>query len=170
MHRLSLFVAIFVSLATVGCDQSTKLFAIEHLKSAPYPIFPGVQLTYTENRDMAFGLLSLLLGDQARLWVLSLVKAVAVSFGVGFFIARRRVSSHIERLGVALVLAGAAGNLIDRIRLGYVVDFLRVPHWPVFNVADMAIVAGMGLLIWTFTAARSPAPRDHLYRSRDLGG
>lgn len=170
MRRLSLFFAIFVSLATVSCDQSTKLFAIENLQHAPHTIFPGFRLTYTENRDMAFGLLSALLSEEARLWILTVVKALAVVFSVGFFIARRKISTHVERLGVALVIAGAAGNLIDRIRLGYVVDFLQMPYWPVFNVADVAIIAGIGLLWWTFTRASEPAHRDRLSRSRALDG
>lgn len=170
MHRLSLFFATVLCLATVGCDQSTKLFAIENLKDAPHAILPGVQLTYTENRDMAFGLLSALLSEEARLWILTLAKALAVLFGVGFFVSRRKISTHLERVGVALVLAGAAGNLIDRVRLGYVVDFLQIPHWPVFNVADIAIVAGMSLLVWSFTAAREPVPQGHPSQSQDLDG
>lgn len=170
MRGLSLFFAIFLCLATVGCDQSTKAFAIENLKDGPQAIFPGLRLNYTENRDMAFGLLSALLSEEARLWILAGVKAVAVLFGVGFFILRRGISTHVERLGLALVLAGAAGNLIDRIRLGYVVDFLQIPYWPVFNVADMALVVGMTLLWWTFTLAPEPALRHHLSRSQDLVG
>lgn len=170
MHRLSLFLAILLCLATVGCDQSTKIFAIENLKDAPQAIIPGLRLTYTENRDMAFGLLSALLSEEARLWILAGAKAVGVLFGVGFFIARRKISSHVERVGVALVLAGAAGNLIDRIRLGFVVDFLQVPYWPIFNVADVAIVAGMSLLVWTFTLAREPVSPDPLCLSQDFDG
>lgn len=158
MHRLSLFFAIFLCVATVGCDQSTKVFAIENLKDAPQEIFPGLRLTYTENRDMAFGVLSALLSEEARLWILTVVKSLAVVFGVGLFIVRRKISTHVERLGVALVLAGAAGNLIDRIRLGYVVDFLQVPYWPVFNVADISIVAGMVLLWWSFSRSSLPKP------------
>ena len=60
----------------------------------------------------------------------------------GFF------KSSSRQLPLALILAGALGNLIDRIRLGYVVDFLDFRIWPVFNVADSAITIGVALLIW----------------------
>jgi signal peptidase II len=67
--------------------------------------------------------------------------------GTILWIMRRRVSSLTERLGLAMALSGALGNLIDRLVRGYVVDFVKVPHWPVFNVADIAIVLGFALLI-----------------------
>lgn len=149
--------AIVVSLATLSCDQSTKVLAADNLQGAPQAIFSGLMLTYAENRDMAFGLLSAFLGEEARLWILTAAKALALVFGVGFFIVRRNISTQMERMGVALVMAGAAGNLIDRIRLGYVIDFLKIPNWPVFNVADVAIVVGMGLLLVSFGVAPEPS-------------
>lgn len=147
MRRLPTALVILLALSTVGCDQSTKHFAMETLKDSPQVLFSGVELTYTENRDMAFGLLESLLSAEARLWLLSLAKSFALIFGVAFYVARRKISSNLERAAVGLVLAGAAGNLMDRVRHGYVVDFVRLPHWPVFNVADVAIVAGFALLI-----------------------
>lgn len=149
--------AILVALLTLSCDQSTKVLAADNLKGAPQAIFSGLNLTYAENRDMAFGLLASFLGEEARLWILTLAKGLALVFGVGFFIVRRNISTQMERMGVGLVMAGAAGNLIDRIRLGYVIDFLKIPHWPVFNVADVAIVLGMGLLVVSFGVAPEPS-------------
>jgi signal peptidase II len=149
--------ALLVSFLTLSCDQSTKVLAADNLQGAPQAIFSGLKLTYAENRDMAFGLLAAFLGEDARLFVLTAAKGLALVFGVGFFIARRNISTQMERMGVGLVMAGAAGNLIDRIRLGYVIDFLKIPHWPVFNVADVAIVLGMGLLLVSFGVAPEPS-------------
>jgi signal peptidase II len=136
-----------LSLLTVGCDQSTKLFALLNLQESPLALPWGVELTYAENRDMAFGLLAGVLGPEQRLFLLSTVKMLAVIGATVWLVVRRTTSTLSERLGVALVLSGALGNLIDRLRLGFVVDFLKVPYWPVFNVADVAIVVGMGLVL-----------------------
>ncbi|MBI2094223.1 MAG: signal peptidase II, partial [Candidatus Omnitrophica bacterium] len=62
----------------------------------------------------------------------------------------------IARLGAALVLGGALGNLIDRLRFGFVVDFIDLRVWPVFNVGDSAISVGVGLLIWHSIIDRKP--------------
>ena len=160
MRRLPTLLVVLLTLSTVGCDQSTKLFAMETLRDAPRVLVPGIELTYAENRDMAFGLLKAVLGAEARLWLLSLAKSLALVFGVVFYVARRKISSDLERVACGLVLAGAAGNLIDRIHHGYVVDFVKVPYWPVFNVADVAIVMGFGLLLldaWRRDRKRSEA-------------
>ncbi len=146
---LSLVAAMSLSLMTVGCDQSSKIFALSTLQESPLTLFGGFELTYTENRDMAFGLLAAILGPEARLWLLSSFKLLAVIAAVAWLTARRRSGTLPELFGVALVLAGALGNLIDRVRLGFVVDFLKVPYWPVFNVADVAIVVGLGLLVFS---------------------
>lgn len=158
MRRFPTFLVILLALLTVGCDQSTKHFALHSLQGAPQVLFPGLQLTYTENRDMAFGLLETLLDERARLWLLTFAKSAALVLGVAYYVRRRRVSSTTERIGLGLVLAGAAGNLIDRVRFGYVVDFLQMPYWPVFNVADVAIVLGIGLLALTYSRSEALAP------------
>lgn len=147
MRRLPTFLVIALALSTVGCDQSTKHFAIQSLQDAPRVLLPGIELTYAENRDMAFGVLQAVLGEEARFWLLSLAKSLALVLGVMFYVARRGISTSVERAAVGLVLAGAAGNLIDRVRHGYVVDFVKLPYWPVFNVADVAIVVGFGLFL-----------------------
>jgi len=66
-----------------------------------------------------------------------------------------RTASSTSRLAVALVAGGALGNLVDRLRFSYVVDFIHVRYWPVFNVADIAIVAGAGLLLIASFASRA---------------
>jgi signal peptidase II len=70
---------------------------------------------------------------------------------------RRRRASNVEQAAYALLVAGAFGNAFDRIRSGYVIDFIEIHRWPIFNVADVAIVAGAVLLgILAFKRQRPP--------------
>jgi signal peptidase II len=163
--RVRLLVLFLISASLVGCDHATKAVALSQFRDEPLRLLSGaLTLTYTENRDMAFGLLGYVLDAPSRLWVLTAAKAAAVLFGAGFLLLRHDRASWRELLAVALMVAGAAGNLIDRVARGYVIDFLRVPHWPVFNVADIAICVGAGLLLLTMltgsTRPTSPLSRD----------
>ena len=75
-----------------------------------------------------------------------------------WFAARKR-ASRAQHVAFALILSGALGNVIDRLMRGYVVDFIHLTRWPVFNVADIAVVAGVILLgICSLRASRSPPP------------
>ncbi len=145
--RLRFVLLLFFSLSLVGCDHATKELALSQFRDEPVSLFAGgLTLTYTENRDMAFGLLSHVMGPEARLFLLTMVKALAVVGGASYLWLRMRHGTWRELLAVSLVVAGAAGNLLDRVTRGHVIDFLHVPHWPVFNVADIAICVGYGLL------------------------
>ena len=146
------------TLALVGCDHATKAVAEATLAHrGPLSIVPGVlDLRYARNHDTAFSLLRDLHfpGKAALLAALSALAIGAVM--VAWW--RRRGGSSAEQAAYALIVAGAVGNVIDRVRRGYVVDFIEVHRWPVFNVADMAIVAGAALL--AIVAMRRPrAPR-----------
>lgn len=147
MSRISKLFLILLTLSLVGCDHVTKQFAVNQLQENPRVLFGGLlEFTYTENRDMAFGLMSHVLDESARLWLLTGLKMVAVAGGLYFLVLRREISSVAQKVAVALVTAGAAGNLIDRLARGYVIDFVKLPHWPVFNIADVVIVMGFVLL------------------------
>ncbi len=147
MSRVSKLFLILLTLSLVGCDHVTKQIAVNQWQDGPRVLLGGfLQFTYTENRDMAFGLMSHVLGESARLWVLTGLKMFAVAGGLYFLLLRRETSSFAMKLAIVLVTAGAAGNLIDRLARGYVVDFVKLPYWPVFNIADMAIVAGFVIL------------------------
>ena len=131
-------------------DQSTKAWAISRLRlGGDMPVIPGfLNFAYAENTGVAFSMLDNQ-GDTGR-WGLSVVAMIAGTLVVYFFWRTPRSDDRI--LGaLALLLAGIIGNVVDRIRLGFVVDFIDVQfgswHYPTFNVADMAIVAGAGLLI-----------------------
>jgi len=127
----------------VLADQLTKWLASTTLAVIPGQSVPIVgdlfRLTYVYNQGAAFGILQ----DQKLFFV-----AVSVVV-IGVIIASYRffpVTGPLLHLALGLQLGGALGNLIDRVRLGYVVDFLDLAIWPVFNLADAGIIIGVGIL------------------------
>jgi signal peptidase II len=131
-------------------DQASKAWAKESLRSGPdRTIIDGfLNLTYRTNTGVAFSMLDEG-GDSGR-WGLSAVAFIAAALVLYFFWRTPRTDDRM--LGaLALLLAGILGNVMDRLRLGYVIDFIDVQfgswHYPTFNVADMAICVGAGLLI-----------------------
>ncbi len=131
-------------------DQATKAWAVRRLRFGDdLPIIQGfLNFAYAQNTGVAFSMLDDH-GDMGR-WGLSAVAIFAGALVLYFFWRTPRSDDRI--LGaLALLLAGIAGNVTDRLRLGFVVDFIDVQfgswHYPTFNVADMAIVAGAGLMI-----------------------
>ena len=97
-------------------------------------------LTVTRNRGAAFGLFqNFTLGF--------LLVSIAVMIGIIFYYGRLRRRDWTGRLGLALIFGGAISNAYDRGIRGSVIDFIQVPHWPVFNVADSAITVGVVLLV-----------------------
>jgi signal peptidase II len=131
-------------------DQSSKAWAVSRLRFGnDIHVIPGLlNFAYAENTGVAFSMLDDH-GSTGR-WGLSVVAMIAASLVVYFFWRTPRSDDRI--LGaLALLLAGIIGNVTDRVRLGFVVDFIDVQfgswHYPTFNVADMSIVMGAGLLI-----------------------
>jgi len=137
-------------------DQMTKAWAVRRLCPSRFadcflsiPVIQNfLSFTYAENRGAAFSIFDSH-GDAGR-WGLSAVALVASVLVLYYF--WRTPRSDDRMLGaLALLLAGIVGNVTDRMRLGFVVDFIDVQfgtwHYPTFNVADMAIIAGAGLMI-----------------------
>ncbi|MFN0278872.1 MAG: signal peptidase II [Pyrinomonadaceae bacterium] len=131
-------------------DQATKAWAIRSLRfGGDQTVISGfLNFAYAQNTGVAFSMLDDY-GDTGR-WGLSVVAFVAATLVLYFFWRTPRTDDRI--LGaLALLLAGIAGNVTDRMRLGFVVDFIDVQfgswHYPTFNVADSAICIGAGLLI-----------------------
>lgn len=131
-------------------DQTTKAWAVRRLRFGDdIPVIPGfLTFAYAHNTGVAFSMLDDH-GNAGR-WGLSVVALFAAALVIYFFWRTPRTDDRI--LGsLALLLAGIAGNVADRLRLGYVVDFIDVQiggwHYPTFNIADMAICIGAGLLI-----------------------
>ncbi len=139
---LALFAALLV-----GCDHATKHAAKVGLEGArPIELVPGVlSLRYAENHDTAFSLLTSF-QDPSKPWVLATL-SILVTLGMAAVWYRRRAAPLLEHVGYAAVAGGALGNVIDRVARGYVIDFVHLRYWPVFNVADVAIVFGAALLV-----------------------
>ena len=139
----------------VGCDHATKLAAkSERQGQAPRSLIRGVLgLRYTENTDVAFNLLRAV-PERVRAPMLTIVGAVAIIALLGFLLLRRGGGLGFRRIALLLMTAGALGNVLDRVVRGYVVDFVQIPHWPIFNVADIYVTAGAILLGWTALRTR----------------
>ena len=138
-----------ISGLTLAADQLTKhLIAAAFHPGESLPLLPRVlHLTYVQNTGAAFGLFK---GQQLLFIGLSLL---VIAWITRQFLAKRPLAAPVV-WAYALVLGGAAGNLIDRLRFGYVVDFIDVRVWPVFNLGDSAITIGVALLIWRALATK----------------
>lgn len=147
-HR-ALLLGLGVALVLIALDQATKLMAEAWLSAyRPVPILPTLNMTLSYNTGAAFSLLAEQPGWQRSFFT---VLALAVSIVLMVWLARLGRHFGWQALGVALVLGGAIGNLIDRLAYGHVIDFIDVYygswHWPAFNVADSGIVAGAAILV-----------------------
>ncbi len=141
---------LLLSTLTIIADQSTKWLAAKHLSmQEPMPIWPGFfDLRLAHNTGAAFGFLGKAGGWQ-RGFFIGFTVAMSI-FLLGWLFCLPRYAK-MKAGAIALILGGAVGNVVDRIRLGYVVDFLdfyyKNLHWPTFNMADIAIVIGVLLLL-----------------------
>jgi len=126
-------------------DQITKALAVANANSLAngISVFPGFNLVLYRNTGISFGLL----GD-IQPWALV---AIATSISIWFCFLAYRTERRDEGLGYGLIVGGALGNVLDRMRLGGVTDFLDFfvgrTHWPAFNLADTAIFCGVAVLI-----------------------
>ena len=145
-NRYAILAAVTVLVLVI--DQATKVYVDRTMQLyQSIPVVDGLfSITYMRNKGAAFSFLS---NFDYRLPFFILVSLVAV---VAILVAYRKLrdDQRFAALSLSLILSGAVGNLIDRIRLGEVIDFLdvfwRTHHWPAFNVADSAICVGVALL------------------------
>jgi signal peptidase II len=137
-------IAVIVAIA----DQLSKLAAVKYLLRGPIELAPFLNLSLVFNSGAAFGFLSGASGWQNLLFV---GIAIIVSFFIIVMVKHVGVNDTQVLTGLMLILGGAAGNLIDRLRQGYVVDFIDFHyqnwHWPAFNIADSSITIGAVLLV-----------------------
>ena len=130
-------------LGVVALDQITKALTMRLM--VPGESIPLLQdifhLTYVLNPGAAFGILS-----NQRVFLLA--TGAVLILATAYFYPLLKKSDICLRLGVTSILSGAVANLIDRVQTGYVVDFFDFRIWPVFNVADISIVFGMGMIIY----------------------
>jgi signal peptidase II len=138
---------LLLALTVLVLDQATKWLALASLDPyEPMVVTPFFNLVLVWNRGVSFGMLS---GDPA--WGPWYLTGMSAAIGAFLIVWLYRESRVVTRVALWLVLAGAVGNIIDRLRFGAVVDFLDFHafgyHWPAFNVADSAIVVGAGLIL-----------------------
>jgi signal peptidase II len=144
--------AALLALAVAAADQGAKALVRGGLEPGErIGVLPGVHLVRVSNEGVAFGLFA----DGGALLVA--VGAIALAALLAFF------GTHARRplawLPTGLLIGGAAGNLIDRLRIGAVTDFVKLPHWPAFNVADMAITFGVLALVYVLEGPPRRAER-----------
>lgn len=133
---------LYIVFSVIILDQLSKLLILQNLNlNQSIEIFEGFfYLTLVHNTGAAFSILK----DQAFLFIaISIIAIIAILF----YMHKKQERVFLKDLSLALILGGACGNLIDRVRFGYVVDFLDFRIWPVFNIADSAITIGALLLI-----------------------
>lgn len=134
-----------IALLILFLDQFTKILAVKNLLlDKPVPLIKGIcYLTLIHNRGAAFGILK----NQTPVFIfVSLFAIILIYFALR---KDKNKAYSFYSLSLAFILAGAVGNLIDRLSFGYVIDFIDLRVWPVFNVADSAITVGAIMLGWT---------------------
>jgi signal peptidase II len=150
--------ALACLLFLVGCDHATKYAAEASLRGeAARPVVgDAVTLEYHANHGVAFNT-ERVLPAAARMPVVFAI-GFAASALLGLALWRRRGRWNAETVALLLIAAGAMGNLGDRVVRGHVIDFIHVRHWPVFNLADVWLVAGAALMMVAAWRA-APKPR-----------
>jgi len=145
-----------VALVVIALDQLTKaLVRADVAVGEKNELLPFLDIGHVHNDGVAFGFLG---GGGA---IVLVVTFAALALLVGFF--ARNPTRPLLWLPTGMLLGGAIGNLIDRIRQGYVTDFIELPHWPSFNVADISITCGVVVLVIVLELgnARAAAARSH---------
>ncbi len=155
ISRLKLPHLFIIAISIAVIDQMTKSLVVSRLLlHESIPLLPGIfSITRIHNSGIAFGLFP-------GLPDLFMVVTLMSMFIVLYFYLTVKPRGILLTLGCALILGGAAGNLIDRFRLGYVVDFLYFTFWPAFNVADSSVSIGVGLLLLFFYLQKEGTPED----------
>ncbi|MCM8790796.1 MAG: signal peptidase II [Candidatus Omnitrophica bacterium] len=143
MNRRSAQIWIyFISFLIFAADRVSKYFITHNLPAAKsVSVIPNFfHLTLVTNKGAAFGILK----DISGLSIIMTILAIAL---IILYVYRSRSVTIAVASALGLILGGAMGNLADRVRFGYVIDFLDFRIWPVFNIADSAISAGAAILI-----------------------
>ena len=151
---------LVLSFALIALDQLSKFLAVARLEfQQPVPFVPGFwNWTLTHNTGAAFSFLADAGGWQHNLFI---GLAILISVVLGVALRRTARDEWHTALPFALIIAGALGNLVDRLRFGYVVDFVEWYvgefYWPVFNLADSCIVVGAVLMVFFSLVQREGA-------------
>ena len=156
---------ILLALGLLLTDQFSKWLVMSRMTHGDsIPVFePVFYITYVMNPGAAFGMLPY----KTAFFV---IITIAVVLGITLFARRIPPGKALLKTGLALQVGGAVGNLIDRLRFGHVVDFFDFRVWPVFNIADIGIVIGVGILfIELIKSDGNPRKKGGLVRAEDSG-
>jgi signal peptidase II len=155
--RRQWLVPLLIACIVLFADQASKLWVVAALGPEPYlytiPLLGDwFRIIYAHNTGIAFSLFQ----GMSRLLIFT---SLFICVGI-LYVYWTRLPRHVPliQLGIGLIVAGALGNVIDRIRLGYVIDFIQIGWWPVFNLADSAICVGAVLLAIFTTRNEMPRP------------
>ena len=168
MKRLRKAVLISVILCScVGCDQATKLAAQNHLTSSQPVYWMGdvFRFQYTTNKGAFLGL-GAEMPDSVRFWALVVLVGIALIGALWFVLLSQKMNHPVDVLGVSLTIGGGLSNLVDRLlNDGAVVDFVNVGvgrlRTGVFNLADVAILIGPGVLVvWNVLSGATGEPKN----------
>lgn len=162
---------IIIIVAAVIADQATKLLVVNFLdRDDPFVIIEGVfRFTYVENRGAAFGSF-----DEHR-WVFMIISTLGI-LALAFYLWKFPPDSKIACAALSMIIGGGIGNMIDRVALGYVVDFIDFYAFPelwiwVFNVADAFVCVGAGiLLVWCVYAFVKESKEEKKKKLADAAG
>ena len=148
------FVLIQLAVLVFVLDQFTKFLVRDQLLyRESFPVSGFFRFTHTFNTGSAFGIF------QNQNTALIFVSFIGVAILILIY-RSQRVPTGFLRLSIGLQIGGALGNLLDRLRLGHVTDFIDVGDWPVFNLADASIITGLVILAWFFMIAEPKDDQD----------
>ena len=137
-NKMAFSILAFLGVILLTCiDQFTKFLAVKHLKDAPYEVIPGIfEFHYLENSGTAFGMM------QGKQVLLLLVTIMVLILALIYFVKLPWTKQmNFLRILSVFVISGGIGNMIDRLRVHYVIDFLyfKMINFPIFNVADIYV-------------------------------
>lgn len=145
--HFDIFLLLSIVSVIVFLDRITKIF-FSHILSLgeSIPLWPNVlHMTLVHNTGIAFGLFK----NQGIVFIIiPVIMIILLGYNFYHYKYNEEKLSRLYIVAVSLILAGAIGNLVDRILYGYVIDFIDLRVWPVFNIADSAITIGAVLLLW----------------------
>lgn len=137
-------------------DQLSKALVVGRVApGGAVDIVPMLSIVHVRNTGIAFGLFS-----GGGVWVV--LGSLLVAFVLIASLAAVPPTGRLATIGIGMVMGGAAGNLTDRVRAGHVTDFVKLPHWPAFNVADMGIVCGVVLIALASMRAPDTQPGSNV--------
>ena len=160
MHTMPSHAYLLIVLLIVAADRLTKVLVIDHLTYLnSMDITPYLSIVHARNYGGAFGFLS----QHGAAAYIFLVLPIVIIAGLLYYLLRYQHTGTVK-FSLTCILAGALGNMYDRLRYGYVTDFIdfyyKQYHWPAFNIADMSISFGIGLWIFTQLFSAKKAEGD----------